>query len=285
MDDRFAVAILSEQGWGDESIVSAFGEGASLGLYGNWKKDDEERYGSLGVVACADKGAGRIIVCGDQNIFGDVFIRYEDNYKLWLNIFGYLLDDPALYRYELFEDWYGPRIVCLEDPVWGSFGNPDFEGLFHFYVHLCREHWAFASVQYRTCQFLIVTGDCFSMDVHRQNCIVQHLKTGLSCLFLYTLHDSSKCSFPMLIDSEDSLVSFLHENLGIQSIVESSFPCSGYLTFDSLPHAKLFYLPSKSFQNKFFTNPESPLNDASAACFLQFQLIFDSLFRNSKESN
>ena len=141
VDDRWAVATTSEGGWGDQAETSPYGEHAlrrgNLGNYGNFRLDDGERRGPLAVLAAKEVGAGRIVVVGDQNVFGDVWIRYGDNLRLFENVMTWLLRrdasaDPSL-------DASPPRVLLLEDPERRAFGDDTPTGLYHAFVALARQ--------------------------------------------------------------------------------------------------------------------------------------------------
>lgn len=58
------------------------------GFYGNWTWDGDEELepvGPLEVVTAHEYGEGRIVVVGDQNIFGDAWIHFGDNFRLFMN--------------------------------------------------------------------------------------------------------------------------------------------------------------------------------------------------------
>ena len=86
VDDRFAVAKTSDQAWGDQWQWHPYGQDDKPGFYGNWLRDGNERHGPLGVVLAKELGKGRIVIVADQNLFGDPFINYADNYKLFFNV-------------------------------------------------------------------------------------------------------------------------------------------------------------------------------------------------------
>ncbi len=63
------------------------------GYYGNWKFDGDESIepkGPLEVATAVEYGKGRIVVVGDQNIFGDAWTHYVDNFELAMNSFEWL---------------------------------------------------------------------------------------------------------------------------------------------------------------------------------------------------
>lgn len=88
--DAQVTARLSRVGFGD-----LWDESTGIGFYGNWVFDGDpasEPRGPLPVGMAADYGEGRVVVVGDQNMFGDVWLHFGDNFKHWLNIHEWLAD-------------------------------------------------------------------------------------------------------------------------------------------------------------------------------------------------
>ncbi|MFY7894269.1 MAG: hypothetical protein ACOVOJ_16360 [Pirellula sp.] len=84
VDDRYGIAWTSPASWGDEAHIPMYGEGKDMGFTGNFFQDPSEPSGPLPVVAAKEFGAGRIVVIGDQNAMGGLFLNYADNRRLWL---------------------------------------------------------------------------------------------------------------------------------------------------------------------------------------------------------
>ncbi|MFU8803065.1 MAG: hypothetical protein ACNA8W_04570 [Bradymonadaceae bacterium] len=93
------VAFTSTDSFGD-----FWDEEQEAGYYGNWTWDgdeDIEPLGPLPVVAAAEYGQGRVVVVGDQNIFGDAWINFGNNFEIALNGFEWLAkkeSDPRRLR-------------------------------------------------------------------------------------------------------------------------------------------------------------------------------------------
>ncbi len=79
-----AVALTSEESFADYWDPEDTG-----GYYGDWKQTDEELEpsGPLEVVSAVEYGEGRVVVVGDQNIFGDAWAHFGDNFELAMNSF------------------------------------------------------------------------------------------------------------------------------------------------------------------------------------------------------
>ncbi|MGM0595936.1 MAG: hypothetical protein ACQES9_02760 [Myxococcota bacterium] len=85
LDGPGGIGYISENGWGD-----LWDPEMKEGFYGNWSKDPNESWGPLSVVQTVQYGEGRVMVTGDQNIFGDPYLFFIDNNGLALNGFEWL---------------------------------------------------------------------------------------------------------------------------------------------------------------------------------------------------
>ncbi len=84
----YTTARLSEAGFGDY-----WDESSGIGFYGNWLFDGDdtlEPRGALPVGMTAEYGQGRVVVVGDQNMFGDIWLHMGGNFAHWLNIHEWL---------------------------------------------------------------------------------------------------------------------------------------------------------------------------------------------------
>jgi hypothetical protein len=88
LDGDGGVAFISPLGWGD--YWNPFNPEKPVGKYGNWILDSNEDSGPLSVVQANTYGSGRVVVVGDQNIFGDPNLYFLDNYKLIFNSMEWL---------------------------------------------------------------------------------------------------------------------------------------------------------------------------------------------------
>lgn len=88
LDTDYGVAFTSER-----SFADYWNEENTSGYYGNWTQGDDhdlEPSGPLSIVAAAEFGDGRVAVVGDQNIFGDAWINFGNNFELATNIVEWL---------------------------------------------------------------------------------------------------------------------------------------------------------------------------------------------------
>lgn len=84
VDSRHAIAWTSPLGWADEGRIPAYGEGTSVGFFGDSKQQPAETSGAIPVLAAKNIGAGRIVVIADQNCIGGAHLNYADNRRMWL---------------------------------------------------------------------------------------------------------------------------------------------------------------------------------------------------------
>ncbi len=109
------------------------------GYYGNWSYDDGEKRGPLDVVAAREYGKGRVVVTGDQNIFGDAWLYFGDNFEFMMNIFQWLAheEDAAPLRATRPAGLNVGLDLAHDDFQVGRNGE---DGYYPFYVNLNRDH-------------------------------------------------------------------------------------------------------------------------------------------------
>lgn len=145
LDPRYSVAWTSAQAWADQWRVGLYGQTDDIGLYGNFEREPQEAPGPLGVVAAREFHNGRIVVVGDQNMWGDAFMNYADNYRLWLNTMAWLLHDSKLTDWKAYETWHAPRVVLYEPADRPRFGSCDDYDYYHLLCLLTRHFWTFTN--------------------------------------------------------------------------------------------------------------------------------------------
>ncbi len=189
VDPRWAVAWTSAQSWADAWTVPRFTEHAVPGFCGNFQQDPGERAGPLGVVLARTFGRGRIVVAGDQNMFGDVFLLYADNYRLWLQAVAWLLDAPALAQSEPFRQWHSPRVLLYEDYRQAAWGADDGSGCHFAFALLGRYFWTFANSRLDEPSDLIVFADNDRfLPEPKLQATLAHLRKGKNILVLNAEH-------------------------------------------------------------------------------------------------
>ena len=146
VDPRFAVVWSSEASWQDSANIPIYGE-ADLGYFGNFIRDSEEKIGANGAVLAKEIGQGKVVVVGDQNMFSPFFLQYLDNYRLWINSFAWLLNEPELGNPQKYvaSGVDEKRVLCWEEfgPNAKRFGDPDPKGYYNVFAALCRYYNVF----------------------------------------------------------------------------------------------------------------------------------------------
>jgi len=139
VDSRHGIIHSSNRSWGDWANIPTYGESNSPGFYGDFQQQPIERTGPLAAVAAKEYGNGRIVVLGDQNCFGGVFLNYLDNRKLALQTFHWLAKRECNENLvENNREKKRPLVWCLENPIGkeSDFGDGSNAGLYHLYAWL-----------------------------------------------------------------------------------------------------------------------------------------------------
>ncbi len=129
------VGFLSENGWGDFWIERP----DEPGFYGDWRRDADEPSGPLPVVVAAEFGEGRVVVIGDQNVFGDEWVYVGQNFELAANSFEWLARNENAekpLREGLPESAYHVG-VDMGHSGW-SIGKNSCDGFFPFFINFNR---------------------------------------------------------------------------------------------------------------------------------------------------
>jgi hypothetical protein len=185
VDPRFAVAWTSDRAWADAWSTEMFGHANGPGFYGNFSRDTGEASGPLGVVLAKTLGKGRIVLIADQNMIGESFLHYADNYRLWLNAVAWLLDDARLRDADAYQRWRTPRVVLYEPPDHPEFGRTEPDGAYLALVLLSRYWWTFAGDRWaEPCDLVVFAYDQCLLAEESVAAVVRHLKSGRNVLIL-----------------------------------------------------------------------------------------------------
>ncbi len=185
VDPRYAVALTSPQSWADEWSAGLYGEENAPGFYGNFHRDAHEPAGPLGIVLAKELGNGRIVVVADQNIFGDIFINYADNYRLWLNAMAWLLRDDSVRPPDPYERSRSPRILLYEHSERPAFGTDSPDGYYHAMAFLNRYYWTFANSRLTgSADLIVLARDEDPLDNNELEALCKHLRRGRNLLVL-----------------------------------------------------------------------------------------------------
>jgi len=185
VDFASAIAFTSERSWRDNWYCGMYAKDNAPGCSGNFLQDEGEVSGPMGVVAAKQLGEGRLVVVGDQNMFGDVFINYADNYRLWLNTAAWLLDRPVLSDPEPYIAWQPSRIMFYERYTEAVFGTTDETGFYHANSLIGRHHWIFTGHRLDDPFDLLIFGhNSYELSEDELTAIVRQMRTGTNVLIL-----------------------------------------------------------------------------------------------------
>ncbi|MFP4596946.1 MAG: DUF4350 domain-containing protein [Persicimonas sp.] len=137
--------ILSDYGLGftsEDSYGDYWDEDESTGFYGNWRHDGDEEVeprGPLPVFAARDYGQGRVAIVGDQNMFGDAWLHFGNNFELVMNIFQWLAGDEDG---SLLRTGRPPGLNIGLELIHNEFsvGRKGDDGYYVFFVNFNRDH-------------------------------------------------------------------------------------------------------------------------------------------------
>ncbi len=189
VDIRYAVGLTSDKAWGDKWGAALYGENANQGNYGNWKQDKDEPSKTLGVLLAHQVGKGRVVIIGDQNLFGDPFINYEDNYHLWLNSIAWLTGRPDLASAWTYRAWKPHRVLLYEQPGQSVWADTSLYGYYNLFVSLGRKDWTFASHDLSApADLLIFAHNRFLLSDTTLAQVEAHLRRGHNVLVLGTIN-------------------------------------------------------------------------------------------------
>ncbi len=185
VDPRFAVAMTGERSWADAWSAGMYGEENAPGFLGNFRRDPGEPAGPLGVVMAKSLKRGRIVVIGDQNMLGESFVNYADNYRLWLGAVAWLLGEERLREAKPYHEWRSPRIRLYERYERAAFGSPDPDGCYHAWVLLNRFYWAFAGDRLsEPCDLMVFAYNDCELPAEAVAAVSAHLRRGKNALVL-----------------------------------------------------------------------------------------------------
>ena len=131
-----------------DSFSDFWDETDQHGFYGDWKYNGDpkkEPKGPLPVVVAAEYGKGRVVVAGDQNMFGDTWLHFGDNFRLFMNTFAWTTKREAQKPHpgEVKPAGYNIGIDISHGPAWP--GRSSGDGYYSFFAHLNRDEGISAS--------------------------------------------------------------------------------------------------------------------------------------------
>ncbi|MDP8234656.1 MAG: hypothetical protein P9M06_07695 [Candidatus Saelkia tenebricola] len=200
VDSRYAIATTSKEGWGDIGSTYLYDQGdESRGLYGNWEKEPGEKTGEIGTILAKELGEGKIVIVGDQNIFGNLWIKYADNYKLFLNIISWMFNDEEIKNYSKFASFKKPNILLFENYSKASFGNPYKKGLYNTLANINRYFWTFVHNEIEhDYDLLVFPNQDYRLQENQIKLVKKHLQDKKNILILTKNKDTSKTNQNLL---------------------------------------------------------------------------------------
>ncbi len=266
VDERYAIAWTSANSWADQWIVGRYGETQSLGFYGNWKQDPGERTGALGMVLARSLGKGRIVVVGDQNLFGDPFILYADNWRLWLNSLAWLLHRPELGEPRRWLDRLEPRILAYEPDEQAVWGNQDGPGRYALHAWLNLRLNVFAhSRRHSDPHVILLAHDALPYTPEIMAGWVAHLRSGRSLVVLGRIADR--------MAGMPDILAGIQQSMGKPEIAEED----GIETWTWPKGGRLVLLPdAAAFGNERLSDPSADAPEAT-------RLLVDALVQLLRE--
>lgn len=265
VDDRFAVATTSNQGWGDLWYSGAYGENSTPGFYGNWTQDPGERTGTLGVIAAKTLGKGRILIVADQNLFGDPFLNYADNFQLWLNGMSWLTGNAGLAQSEPYLSWRPHRVVAYEQFSKSAWADTTNSGYFNVFAGLGRSEWIFANSDLSGPEDLILFAhDDYVLPAAALDSLTAHIRSGRNVVVLGHLNNG-------VTGTEGGLFKQLRDKLGAPTIEKSGNAQSWH--WDKSGEV-LLLADNRVFRNSLTSPPErSPTSTQQQALAALAELI------------
>jgi hypothetical protein len=248
VDSRYAVAWTSDGAWADAWKPGLYLESNTPGFLGDFQRDPKEKSGRLGVVLAKTLGRGRIVIIPDQNMLGDAFINYADNYRLWLNAAAWLLDDPKLRDPAGYERWHAPRLMLYDEYEHAVFGTAETAGSYYAFVLLSRYHWTFAGERLELpADLLVFAHNEYLLPDDRLAAVVAHLRRGKDVLVLNSMRD--------YLTADPSFIRRVLHEMGIES--PTCRECRGMVVFDTTAGAgKIFAVaPNILFDNRELPAP------------------------------
>lgn len=200
IDSEHGVAFTS-----DTSFADLWDENETSGFYGNWKYDGDpvkEPQGPLNAVAAAQYGKGRVVVIGDQNMFGDAWLHFGNNFELALNTFEWTAQQDEIAETPLRNTKpTGLHIGVNASKNDFNTGRTGSEGFYTFFVHMNRDTDVTASATTRVSSvhdaliFLSPSVDFQSDDI---SAIRQHLQNGRRVMLTFEANAISPATLQFL---------------------------------------------------------------------------------------
>ena len=173
------------------------------GFYGNWGQDSTEPSGPFPVVAAAEFGQGRLVVVGDQNIFGDEWLFIGQNFELACNAFQWLAGEEDILEPPLRSIPLDSLLKVgfdLEHCNW-NIGLENCDGFFPFFINFNRtEEVSARGLDQLTEGYdvLIFTDPVKSFIEEDYSIIKNHLSQGGTVMVLTNVIDGGRAGWELI---------------------------------------------------------------------------------------
>jgi hypothetical protein len=118
-------------------------------------------------------------------MFGDSFLNYADNYRLWLNAVAWLLDEKRLADPKPYRQWRKPLIAAFDASQCPEFGDDYLTGSYRAFVFLSRYYWIFATDQLDDpCDLMVFANNEVALSEAQAASVAGHLAGGRNVLIL-----------------------------------------------------------------------------------------------------
>ncbi len=200
VDSKHGVAFTSE-----DSFADLWDEKETGGFYGNWKHDGDpvaEPRGPLNAVAAATYGKGRVVVAGDQNMFGDAWLHFGNNFELALNTFEWAAQQDEIAETPLRNTKpRGLHIAVNASKNDVNTGRTVGDGFYTFFVHMNRDTDVTASATTRLGTHhdaMIFLSPSVDFDAAELTIIRQHLRNGRRVVLTFEANNISPATTQFL---------------------------------------------------------------------------------------
>ncbi len=166
------------------SFADLWDEEDQFGFYGDWTWNgdaDAEPLGPLEVVTAKQFGQGRIVVVGDQNMFGDSWLHWGSNFELAVNGIEWLANQESTERPLRTTRPFGVNIGMYQPATRYNGGKFSGDSFFGFFVNANRDLGVTMSGRESLNQkddVLILTDVSAEMTEAEVNSVRQYLRDG-----------------------------------------------------------------------------------------------------------
>jgi hypothetical protein len=192
------IARLSE-----DSFADLWDESDNTGYYGNWRHDGDdeaEPRGRLPVAQAREYGEGRVVVAGDQNMFGDAWLHFGNNFEFLMNTFQWLADEEGSAPLRSARR-SGLNIGLDMSHDNFQIGRSGKNGYYVFYVNLNRDHEVTANARMDIGEYddvLMLMDPSVEFDADDVERVRQYFDDGKTVVLSFEADDISAATVELL---------------------------------------------------------------------------------------